>query len=104
MEKVTYRELTRRVGDMVLFNKIVDVDEYLFDHIENGDTAVLDDNGEPTGEYHEIYQYYAITEGGAEYLKSHTDEIVFYSDKCDLFIWGICHFGTPWDGVEVEIK
>lgn len=102
--QITYKELADRVGDMVLFNNVTEIDETLFDHTENGDMAVLDDNGEPTEEYHEIYQYYAITEGGADYLKGNTSEIVFYSEKLNLYIWGITHFGTSWDGVEVEVK
>jgi len=102
--QITYKELADRVGDMVLFNNVTEADETLFDHTENGDMAVLDDNGEPTEVYHEIYQYYAITEGGADYLKRNTSEIVFYSEKLNLYIWGITHFGTSWDGVEVEVK
>lgn len=99
-EGVSYAKLAGIVGDMVRFNGITSVDENLFDSLENGEIYYDDEYDEPK----EIYQYYAITESGADFLKRNTDEIVFYSEKCDLYIWGITHFGTPWDGVYTDMK
>ena len=50
-----------------------------------------------------IYQTYAITQYGAEYLVNHTAELVSYSEKLDLHLWHICHFGTAWSGVYVDV-
>ena len=101
-EVVTYRELARRVGDAVLMNKITEVDtEMLYEGLENGSLWVDEDGTED--EVKEIYQYYAITRGGADYLKAVSDELVFYSDMLDTYFWGITHFGTSWDGVDVEL-
>lgn len=63
-------------------------------------------NEEEDGEYEvpEIYQYYIISQGGADYLKRVSKEIVLYSELLDCYVWGITHFGTSWDWVETEIK
>lgn len=39
-------------------------------------------------EYYEIYQYYIISEYGYQFLADHTDEIVFYNERLDVYIWG----------------
>lgn len=105
METITYRELARRVGDMVLMNEIVKVDHDLFDNVENGDLYETDPETEEQYDYaKDLYQFYAITESGYNYLKYNTNEIVLYSEMLDTYFWGITHFGTPWDGVEVTLK
>lgn len=55
-------------------------------------------------EYVEIFQYFIISARGAEILEELTDEIVFYNDKLDLYVWGVTHWGTSWDYVLTDIK
>ena len=52
----------------------------------------------------EIYQYYIISDNGADILKRFTDEIVFYIPVLDVYVWGITHWGTSWDYVLTDIK
>lgn len=52
----------------------------------------------------EIFQDYIISEYGYEFLAEHTDEIVFYNEKLDIYVWGVTHFGTSWDYVLTDIK
>jgi hypothetical protein len=52
----------------------------------------------------EIYQYYIINSGGAELLQDFTNEIVYYIDALDMYIWGVTHWGTSWDYVLTDIK
>ena len=54
-------------------------------------------------EIYEIYQYYIISDYGYRFLADHTDEIVFYNEKLDIYIWGITHFGTSWDYVLTDV-
>ena len=54
--------------------------------------------------YSEIYQYYIISDSGAEILKDFTEEIVFYNDELGLYVWGVTHFGTAWDYVLTGIR
>ena len=50
-----------------------------------------------------IYQDYIISEYGYKFLSEHTDEMVFYNEKLDVYIWGITHFGTSWDYVLTDV-
>lgn len=52
----------------------------------------------------EIFQYYIISDNGAEILKQYTNEIVFYNSELDMYVWGVTHFGTSWDYVLTEIE
>lgn len=51
----------------------------------------------------EIYQYYIVSDYGARILKD-CNEIVFYNEELDMYIWGVTHYGTSWDYVLTNIK
>lgn len=51
----------------------------------------------------EIFQYYIVSDLGAEILQEY-DEIVFYNEKFDMYLWGVTHWGTSWDYVLTDIK
>lgn len=58
-----------------------------------------------TGEFDDmIFQDYIISESGYEFLSEYTDEIVFYNEELDIYVWGITHYGTSWDYVLTDIK
>jgi len=111
-ERITYKELADRLDSIYLFNKAPELDENLWDNLENGELEYMcdciqcddrpDDEKEMISE--EIFQWYLIGKNDAEYLMRHTDEIIFYSDVLDEYIWGVTHWGTPWEGVELEFK
>jgi hypothetical protein len=52
----------------------------------------------------DVYQDYIISEYGYEFLVENTDELVFYNEKLNIYVWGISHFGTSWDYVLTNIK
>ena len=52
----------------------------------------------------EIFQYFIISDNGAEILQTWTDEIVYYIDYLDVYVWGVTHYGTAWDYVLTDIK
>lgn len=51
----------------------------------------------------EIFQYYIVSDNGAEILKE-INEIVFYNEELDMYVWGVTHYGTSWDYVLTDIK
>lgn len=113
MEKITYKELARRVGDCVLNNTIHGTaqEHYEFDLYSGDDCYCIkhEDRKDCTDECDEyeakdIYQEYIISQNSAEYLARNTDEIIFYCESLDIYLWGITHFGTSWDGVYTLIK
>ena len=54
--------------------------------------------------YEEIFQYFIISDNGAEILKDYTNEIVFYNEALDMYVWGVTHWGTSWDYVLTDIR
>lgn len=95
MTQISYYDLAKKVGDMVLCNDVNKTDEYWYEHIIQG-------INEDDGDMPEIYQSYIITERGATELYNHTDEIIGYNPTLNVFVWHITHFGTPWNGVHTD--
>ena len=93
-----YHTLSKIVGDMVLIN-------YMMQYMGSlGWELVSGNDIDEEGEYYEIYQWYVITEHGAQFLEEHTDEIVYYHEEMDMYVWGITHFGTSWAYVLTDIR
>lgn len=93
-----YYTLSRLVGDCVLNNNI-------FQHAGYENWELL--NGEEEneyGDYLEVYQYYVIPGYGYSFLRDYTDELVYYNEELDMYLWGVTHFGTSWDYVLTDIK
>lgn len=53
--------------------------------------------------YAEIYQYYIVSDNGVEILKE-INEIVYYNEELDMYVWGVTHYGTAWSYVLTDIK
>lgn len=86
-----YKALSEIIGDCILNNVLR--------------SETMEDWEIITGEFEDmIFQDYIISEQGYEFLREYTDEIVFYNEKLDMFIWGVTHFGTGWDYVLTDIK
>ena len=93
-----YQTLAKIVGDCVLNNYIFEYAGYENWELESGTEE--DDEGN----FYEVYQYYIVSYSGAMMLKHLTDEIVYYNNELDLYLWGVTHFGTSWDYVLTDIK
>ena len=50
----------------------------------------------------EIYQFYIVSDNAVRILEEN-NEIVFYCEELDLYIWGVTHWGTSWDYVLTDI-
>lgn len=50
----------------------------------------------------EIFQYFIVSSNGAEILKE-INEIIFYNEELDMYVWGVTHYGTSWDYVLTDI-
>jgi hypothetical protein len=102
--RVDYRALANSF-DAVLCNDIVKLfystlnGEYNEPEIYNGS-----DYDEENDCYYDIFQYFIISEYGAEILERYTDEIVYYLPALDMYVWGVTHCGTSWDYVLTDIK
>ena len=54
-------------------------------------------------EYQEVFQWFIVDDWGARLLQD-IDEVVFYNEKLDMYLWGVTHYGTSWDYVLTSIK
>lgn len=98
--------------DAVLNNDIMATLEragYYFDEI-NYDPVAYADESENTEDsdyyeyYPEIFQYYIVSDPGAEIIKEFTNDPLFYCEEIDMYIWGITHYGTSWAYVLTDVK
>jgi hypothetical protein len=95
--RVDYATLAKAF-DAVLCNEIMNVSP------ENWFLWSGSDYDKENDRYIEIYQYYIISSSGAELLQFWTDEIVYYNEELDMYVWGVTHWGTAWDYVLTDIK
>lgn len=51
----------------------------------------------------EVFQWYIIDDNGARICKEF-NEIVYYNEELDMYLWGVTHWGTSWDYVLTNIK
>lgn len=93
--RISYADLSKIVGSLIRNNTI----RYCGESFELYAGKAFDEDGECI----EILQDYLIDKDAAEWLRSHTEEIVYYSPALDVFLWGITHWGTSWDYVHTTV-
>lgn len=54
-------------------------------------------------EQRDIYQYYIISDNGAEIIKTYTNDPLYYLPVLDCYVWGVTHFGTSWSYVLTDV-
>lgn len=52
----------------------------------------------------EVFQWFIVDDWGARLLQQKTNEIVYYNEALDMYLWGVTHYGTSWDYVLTNIK
>jgi len=92
-----YYTLSKIIGDGVLNNNIVECAGF-----ENWELVSGYEGNED--EWYDVYQYYIISTFGYQFLSDYTDELVYYNEELDMYVWGITHFGTAWDYVLTDVK
>lgn len=51
----------------------------------------------------EVFQWYIVDDGGAILLHE-INEIVYYNETLNIYLWGVTHYGTSWDYVLTSIE
>lgn len=51
----------------------------------------------------EVFQWFIVDNLGARLLQD-LNEIIYYNEKLDMYLWGVTHYGTSWDYVLTSIK
>lgn len=52
----------------------------------------------------EIFQYFIISDNGADILQEYTNDPVYYLPILDCYVWGVTHYGTAWDYVLTDVR
>lgn len=50
----------------------------------------------------EVFQWYIVDDWGAKLLQD-INQIVYYNETLDMYLWGVNHYGTSWDYVLTDI-
>lgn len=75
------------------------------ERITEAEYYLKEENGEDVSEECEdFYQYFIISGSDADRLATYTEETVFYCEELDLYILGVSHWGTAWNGVPANWK
>lgn len=85
--------------------------EYYYED-NDGNIIYQEEYGELSGEeqekysecYNEVFQWFIIDDNGARILQELTDEVLYYNEELDMYLWGVTHYGTSWDYVLTNIK
>lgn len=93
----SYDEAQERIEE--LEEKQIELDEESDEYLEIQEE--IDKMNDP--HYSEIFQYFIISDNGADILKRYTNEIVMYNADLDMYVWCVTHWGTSWDYVLTDI-
>ena len=55
-------------------------------------------------DFPEVYQFYIVSDPGAELIQEYTNDPLWYNDQLDMYLWGVTHWGTSWDYVLTDVK
>ena len=91
-------ELTEELDEFEALDELDEAQEERLEEIK-ADIEYLDEE-----HYLDIFQYYIVSESGAQILEEDTDEIVLYCEELDVYLWCITHYGTAWDYVLTDIE
>lgn len=86
--------------DMILCNDIADIDESIYNNLERQPDEEDDDDWEFT----DIYQFYLVDTDNYFFEEYKESFIMSYSDKLNLWVLCVNHFGTSWKYIPTEIK
>ena len=53
-------------------------------------------------DYQEVFQWFIVDDWGARLLQD-INQIVYYNETLDMYLWGVTHYGTSWSYVLTSI-
>lgn len=87
--------------DMVLCNDIQNIDDYsIYDNME----YEKNEDDEDDDEYPEIYQWFIVDTYDYWFEQYKENFVMTYSDKLNVWILCVTHWGTSWDYVATDVK
>lgn len=93
-----------RAFDHVLNNSIFELGQGIGYGWELVNGLDFDYEEEEIIEEPEVFQWYIVSDSGAQIIQDYTNEILYYHDELDIYLWGVTHWGTGWDYVLTDIS
>lgn len=84
-------EKNERSPSQIIENEIDEINE----KIEELESEQNDDQ--------EVFQWFIVDDLGARLLQQEANEIVYYNETLDMYLWGVTHYGTSWSYVLTSI-
>lgn len=75
-----------------------DIHDIITELTEEADSLREDQDNPP-----EVFQWYIVSDNAIEILEE-ANEIIYYNETLDMYLWGVTHWGTAWDYVLTDIK
>jgi hypothetical protein len=92
-----------RAFDHVLNNSIFELGQGIGYGWELVNGLDFDYEEEEIIEEPKVFQWYIVSDSGAQIIQDYTNEILYYHDELDIYLWGVTHWGTGWDYVLTDI-
>lgn len=92
-----------RAFDHVLNNSIFELGQGIDYGWELVNGLDFDYEEEEIIEEPKVFQWYIVSDSGAQIIQDYTNEILYYHDELDIYLWGVTHWGTGWDYVLTDI-
>ena len=95
-----------RAFNHVLNNSIFELGQsigYGWELVNGLDFDYEEEEEEEIIENPEVFQWYIVSDSGAQIIQDYTNEILYYHDELDIYLWGVTHWGTGWDYVLTNI-
>ena len=92
--------------------EIEELERQIYEGEESGDLSQeeiddiqdkIDELQNEQDEIPEVYQWYIVSDNAKSILED-AEQIVYYDEELDIYVWGVTHFGTSWDYVLTSIK
>ena len=101
-ERTSYKDMIGFCCDSMILNN--DIIPELSKKDFYFDIFCGEDYDEENETYFDVFQYFIIDSSAAERLERYTNELVYCCEDLDLYILGVCHYGTGWDSVSANWK
>lgn len=92
-----------RAFDHVLNNSIFELGQGIGYGWELVNGLDFDYEEEEIIEEPEVLQWYIVSDSGAQIIQDYTNEILYYHDELNIYLWGVTHWGAGWDYVLTDI-
>ena len=90
-EKIDELEEKNEISPSQIIENEIDVINEKIEELEN------EQDNDP-----EVYQWFIVDDWGARLLQD-INQIVYYNETLDMYLWGVTHYGTSWSYVLTSI-